>query len=513
MLRFGNWFVLQDFEARLRPKMALAQRISDWVQKHHFERIALQFPDGLLADAPEILAQVCSVLKDHRVFILGDSSFGGGGVDEVGALHYGADCIVRFGHAEQQRGGDLPVLFVLNEELEADLRLEAEEVVQRVHGLFTKHGFVDGDDTDAHLLVLCDLPKQHMAEPLAQALVESFQTFSASHSDEVRWQVFVARPHQEAGVSSEVASGWHDWRFGSLELGAAWWSTQGTLTLAAAAQAPTLKVCGREVHGAQGQHSTAILGRVLPPRSAVLYVGPRGSSLERCVLLRYGASCPVWRLECEEQAARSGALERIFSHALLQKRYRFVELAKAAGTIGLLLVSAGGPTTLGRQLAQRLELLLTKAGRQSYRLVVGQPTQEKLGNFPEIECYVLLSGPEQFMWEVRDLMVPICTPFELEVALGAREWTGEYITDLEELLQTAPMSPAPQLTSTEVVQTLGGAQIRSFEDATRPWKLANGSGQVSEGLLRAPAEITPGLHGVPWKYSQEESFQNGHPIS
>ena len=45
--------------------------------------------------------------------------------------------------------------------------------------------------------------------------------------------------------------------------------------------------------------------------------------------------------------------------------------------------------------------------------------------------YVLLSGPEQFMWDVRDFMVPICTPYEMEVALGAREWTGDYITDLE----------------------------------------------------------------------------------
>lgn len=43
----------------------------------------------------------------------------------------------------------------------------------------------------------------------------------------------------------------------------------------------------------------------------------------------------------------------------------------------------------------------------------------------------MLSGPEQFMWDVRDFMVPICTPYEMDVALGAREWTGEYITDLE----------------------------------------------------------------------------------
>ena len=112
-------------------------------------------------------------------------------------------------------------------------------------------------------------------------------------------------------------------------------------------------------------------------------------------------------------------------------------------------------------------------------------------------------------WEVRDLMVPGCTPFELEVALGAREWTGEYITDLEELLQTAPMSELISQTSDEgptVVQTLGATKIRSFEKSRVPAHTQNSSSQ-EDRVKPPPASITPGLHGVPWKYSQEESFQ------
>ena len=119
----------------------LTEKIADWVTKHGFERVALQFPDTLLADAPEILQKVCFALKEQRVFILGDSSSGGGGVDEVGALHYGADCIVRFGHAEQQRGGDLPVLFVFGDDDSAESCVaDADEVVHRVHGVFAKNG-------------------------------------------------------------------------------------------------------------------------------------------------------------------------------------------------------------------------------------------------------------------------------------------------------------------------------------------------------------------------------------
>ena len=115
----------------------LTQKIVDWVTKHGFERIALQFPDTLLADAPEILQKVCFALKERRVFILGDSSSGGGGVDEVGALHYGADCIVRFGNAEQQRGGDLPVLFVFGDDADEEASVDADEVIRRLQGLFS----------------------------------------------------------------------------------------------------------------------------------------------------------------------------------------------------------------------------------------------------------------------------------------------------------------------------------------------------------------------------------------
>ena len=364
---------------------------------------------------------------------------------------------------------------------------------------------------DAHLLVLCDMPNQHLAERLGKTLLESFGKASGS-SGSTRWRVLVATPRLEV-LSGDVPD-WHDFRWGSLDIANGWWSALGTLTLAGAARPPLLKVCGREVFALEGE--TSVAGRALPPQSAILYVGPRGTSLERCVLLRYGATCPVWRLERspveERDQDRHAPLERIFSHALLQKRYRFVELAKAAGTVGLLLVAAGGPTALGRALARRLELLLARAGRQSYRLVVGQPTQEKLGNFPDIECYVLLSGPEQFTWEVRDLMVPVCTPFELEVALGARKWTGEYITDLEELLLTAPMTELLSQTSEEgptVVQTLGASgasKIRSFEKSSQ---IAVSSQSSQPRARPPPADITPGLHGVPWKYSQEESLQNG----
>lgn len=468
------------------------KRIVDWVTQHGFDRIALQFPDAMLPDAPYVVARVQKALPEKRAFILGDSSFGGGGVDEVGALHYGADCIVRFGHAEQQRGGDLPVLFVFGEQKD----------LESFNDIATIASTIRAQDASC-LVVICDLAYQHFGGPLAEAFLHELG------QGEGRWRILMTESFEEASAD-EILPRWHDWRWGTVDFAENWWAALGTLTRAAAARPNQLKVCGRVVTSVTERGRQPCYEHSLPDDTTILYVGLPASTLESCVLLRFGGVCPVWRLcsQAEEFKLSQGStkVDRIFSSSLLQKRYRYVEAAKGAATVGILLVAAGGPTTLGRALAQRLEILLTKGGRKHYRFVVGQPTQEKLGNFPEVECYVLLCGPEQFTWDVQDLMVPICTPFELEVALGARRWTGEYITDLEELLLSAPMThllSALPAESEVVVQSLGKSRIKSITNASTA---ASSQLHSAPSASRPPpASITPGLHGVPWKYSQEES--------
>ena len=359
--------------------------------------------------------------------------------------------------------------------------------------------------------MICDLPYQHAAGPLAKAMLQELALAGRQS-----WKILLAELSDEASAG-DILPRWHDWRWGVVDFVSSWWAGLGTLALAAAARPAQLKVCGRPVRIFMADSDPEICReRTLPEDSAILYVGQAASTLERCVLLRFGAVCPIWRFSGQGENINlhdgSLQLDKILSHSLLQKRYRYVEAAKSAATVGILLVAAGGPTTLGRTLAQRLETLLTKNGRNHYRFVVGQPTQEKLGNFPEVECYVLLSGPEQFTWDVQDLMVPICTPFELEVALGARRWTGEYITDLEELLLSAPMThllSAMPANDEVLVQSLGKSRIKSFTTveavATAPVQQAS-----NKSSRQKPASITPGLHGVPWKYSQEETSMSSN---
>ena len=62
----------------------------------------------------------------------------------------------------------------------------------------------------------------------------------------------------------------------------------------------------------------------------------------------------------------------------------------------------------------------------------------------------------------------------------------------KELLLTAPMT-----------EQLG---VREPQELWKSKKVVREAPEASTGRA-PPASITPGLHGVPWKYSQEESFQ------
>lgn len=69
----------------------------NYIVRHGLKRVALQFPDDLLIDAPVISQRLSSELSavcDAKVYILADTSYNSTGVDEVAAQHIQADCVV-----------------------------------------------------------------------------------------------------------------------------------------------------------------------------------------------------------------------------------------------------------------------------------------------------------------------------------------------------------------------------------------------------------------------------------
>jgi len=491
-------------------------RVIEWVLRHDFRRVALQLPEYLLHAAPAAVKKLRQALPQQRIFVLGalaGASDGSGCVDEVGAAHYGADCVVHIGPSDQVRAGSLPVLFIY-ERAGIDLpTLEAESFPAVLKALQSKAEASNESSTSRRgvsLLLLCDVALQHELVGLVDVASKVLTPSGGA--------LLVAEPCLEASLDEHIpAPLWSDPRYGPLFIATAWWAGLGALVSAAAAQVcdsichRPFQVCGQQIRlcsapgaapeglGTSSSSSAAdlslVVRRKLPAGCGIAYLGPAGSAFERRLLLRFGNAHEVWRID------PSGAEQpkQLSSQGLLLQRYRLVESVRGAGSVGLLLSMAAPHNA--RAIADRLEVLLSQAGRSVYRFVISQVSAEMLGNFPEVECFVSLASAEHFPFDTKDIPFPIASPYEVEVALGVRPWTGEYLIDLEELLSNPPLS-GPSIDAFQV-QTLGASgKIMHFSSAPQGGFSSDHKPvqEVDVGAA-APAIVQPGQHGVAASYS------------
>ncbi|RRT81731.1 hypothetical protein B296_00021370 [Ensete ventricosum] len=62
--------------------------------------LCCQFPDDLLKDSPRVAKALRSELgAGVRLFVMADAAYGSCCVDEIGASHVDAECVVHYGHA------------------------------------------------------------------------------------------------------------------------------------------------------------------------------------------------------------------------------------------------------------------------------------------------------------------------------------------------------------------------------------------------------------------------------
>uniref|UniRef100_A0A8C5QA33 2-(3-amino-3-carboxypropyl)histidine synthase subunit 2 n=1 Tax=Leptobrachium leishanense TaxID=445787 RepID=A0A8C5QA33_9ANUR len=82
-----------------------------FIQENRFQRVALQFPDELLAHSVTV-ARKLEEATAAKTYILGDTSYGSCCVDEVAAEHVSADAVVHYGRACLSPCSRLPVSYV-----------------------------------------------------------------------------------------------------------------------------------------------------------------------------------------------------------------------------------------------------------------------------------------------------------------------------------------------------------------------------------------------------------------
>ncbi|CAG8603074.1 10714_t:CDS:10 [Paraglomus occultum] len=330
-----------------------------------YEKIALQFPDELLADS----TQVATTLKKRTgrdIYILADTSYGSCCVDEIAAQHVNADFIVHYGRSCLSRTTRLPVLYVFGKKT-----VDIGHCHEAFNQLF-------GANKEQPILVMYDVMHAHCIEDFVQKVQKSNYTHIIRSF--VRTEANL-KPLEETDEETFTS--------------------------------------GRRY---------ALPDGINIEDCSVFYIGDESLTLTNLIMTLN--KCKFYTYNPKTRAGRQ---ETFQVNKALMKRFYLIQKAKDANVIGIVVGTLGIASYM--TILSRLKNLIRKTGRKSYTFAMGKLNIAKMANFMEIDCYVLVTCPENSLIDSKEFYHPIVTPFELEIALDrSKEWTGEYITDFQQLL-------------------------------------------------------------------------------
>ncbi|KAH9895870.1 diphthamide biosynthesis protein [Cubamyces lactineus] len=357
-------------------------RTAEEIEKGDYKRVALQFPDELLQHSvPIFKALKAKIAEGRELYVLADTSYGSCCVDEVAAQHVDADALVHYGHACMSQTSRLPVIYVLGKR-PIDASHCAESFAETLAAL---------EDPSRYKTVVLkyDVSYAHKIGDVIAELKRRIPAVTILHTPVTLVQYPPSSGQQRNAHPLQVAAG--DVQSNNEE--------------------------GR----AQVDAS--------PEDSVILFIG--GESLTLTNLLLTHA---LYQVYSYDPATKSCRAESGRTNKLLMRRYAVVQKARDADVIGILVGTLGVANYL--PLIAHLRDIIKKAHKKSYTVTVGKPNPAKLGNFLEIECFVLVACPENSMLDAKEFLRPIVTPYELEVALKPTQtWTGRYVLDFDQLLR------------------------------------------------------------------------------
>ena len=380
------------------------------------DRIALQFPDELLIDAPDVCWEFeqslsTSTSNEVLVFVLGDTTYQSCCPDVVAARHLDADCIVHYGHACLSHA-TLPVLYSFGKQaISVDATLRA---ILRQYQL-GEDGSNNAQTTFENILVLYEVKYAHAMAALEEALRPHFRSVAMGK---------IPSSHAAASASASCEKS----NCGCASNMVSTSNTEGTALDDTRVQIepPSTEIVEDVLAGA------LILGGLEIPycenwsRTTLLFVGQDEASRPlQNIMLRFltdtehpPAAYWTWNPVTETLSTQASSnLSR-----LLNRRFYLVQKAKLARVFGILVANPSDSTT--RPVVRHLQALLQAHGAAQYNFMVGKINPNKLANFAEIDAFCLVACPEHALLdnERSDYVTPILTPMEVYMALGGSEW-------------------------------------------------------------------------------------------
>ncbi|BFF90609.1 2-(3-amino-3-carboxypropyl)histidine synthase subunit 2 [Drosophila madeirensis] len=433
---------------------------SGWIRQNGFKRICLQFPDDYLPHSNAISVSLKELLapEDVKVFIMADTTYGSCCVDEIAAAHVEADSVIHFGNACQSKASRLPVLYMYPE-----LPLDVPRMME------TLTASLQAECKDRAVCVYLDIGYHHLREQLGEESSLYKQLTEALQPKELILEVYP--------LAEEDAD-------------------------------------------ASKQHPKSASERIC------LFVG---GDNQRFANLSLTAPALQWHIF--DGASGTLSAKNPLTAQYIRRRYFYIEKCKDAQTLGLIVATLTAEGYL--DVVARLQAMAKGRGIKTQLISVGRINPAKLANFLEIDCFVLIGCPFNNMYNSKEYYKPIVSVFEAEMALNPAwhmKYPEAYVTDFKELLPAGRSFLAydeqavPEHDVSLVSGRMRGAANASLETAGDPASLAvatqakmalmtTNTGLTFEdrtwqGLDPAlgqtePAELQPGLSGIPINYSHQ----------
>jgi hypothetical protein len=177
----------------------------------------------------------------------------------------------------------------------------------------------------------------------------------------------------------------------------------------------------------------------------------------------------------------------VSARRLLASSYMRVESIRNANIIGIVVGTMG--ITRHRDIVSGIQRAAKKAGKHTYTFMVGKLSAVKLGNFPEVDAFVLVACPENSVLDstaIREYPKPLATPQEALIALEAGpEFTGSASFLFDEILSkltirvddTGGVDSSSRVGGVEVNTGVSAADF----DGTSPFSMAQMGVEASTG--------------------------------
>ncbi|KAG8533218.1 uncharacterized protein KY384_002001 [Bacidia gigantensis] len=358
------------------------------IRQAQYQRIALQFPDNLLQDAPRVVRALSGGTRSTyreststsseepvskqvstsrpRFYILGDTSYGACCVDEIAAEHVDADAVIHYGRACLSPTSRLPIIYVFTKQpLYTPKQLYSD--------------FADiYPDKGQKVILMADVTYQYLLHDIVTSL--QGQGYSNLFETEVQHAPSSLLPNRTVPEDVRVE----------------------THTL--------------------GQWDLFHISE--PPQSLLLALSSRVASIH------------IYPTEAESLFA-SERTSPVISTRMLSRRYALLTSVSTVSVFGILINTLSLKNYL--HIVEHVKARIIAAGKKSYTFVVGKINAAKIANFSEIGAWIIIGCWESSLIDSKDFWKPIVTPFELELALqkdDERLWTGQWSSDFQQVLDS-----------------------------------------------------------------------------